>query len=60
MLHKASLPASVLCSDLPPEFAKILEYIMTLDSREDPDYKYIELLFKRSAETNQILIDNIF
>jgi hypothetical protein len=50
----------VLCKDLPIEFARILEYIFSLDPTVDPDYTYIEALFKKAADYNGITIDHVF
>lgn len=58
MQQKAGIPPSILCKDLPLEFCRILEYIFELESTVDPDYSYMEALFKKAAETNGIAIDN--
>jgi casein kinase I family protein HRR25 len=50
----------LLCKDLPLEFSRILEYIFSLDQSLDPDYTYIETLLKKAADSNGIVIDNIF
>lgn len=49
MQMKAALSPQQLCKDLPQEFSRILEYILSLDSSLDPDYTYIEVLFKKCA-----------
>jgi hypothetical protein len=50
----------LLCRDLPPEFAIILEYIYGLDTSVEPDYKYIINLFLKVAEHEKIVLDNHF
>jgi hypothetical protein len=60
MLQKASIPPSVLCKDLPGEFSKILEYVISLENSNDVDYAYIECLFLKAADKNNINLDGIF
>lgn len=60
MEEKASISPTNLCKDLPVEFARILEYIFSLDANIEPDYSYIEVLLKKAADHNGIVIDNVF
>ena len=60
MLQKASIPPTVLCKELPIEFAKVLEYVLNLENGNDVDYSYLECLFLKAAEKNGIVLDGVF
>lgn len=60
MLQKASIPPSVLCKEMPGEFTKILEYVLNIENGNEVDYTYIEVLFMKAAEKNNIKIDGMF
>eukprot|EP00347_Sterkiella_histriomuscorum_P022880 403336811 len=57
MLQKASIPPSLLCKDLPIEFTKILEYILNIENGNEVDYSYIDFLFNKAADKNNIKLD---
>jgi serine/threonine protein kinase len=60
MLQKASIPPSVLCKDLPVEFAKVLEYVLNLENGNEVDYTYVECLFIKAADRNGLALEGPF
>jgi len=46
MQKKMDTPLNVLCSDMPEEFQKFLEYARGLKFEEKPDYQYLKRIFK--------------
>ncbi len=60
MLKKASIPPTVLCKDMPPEFAMMHDYVMNSQGSDEPDYSYLEALLYRAAERNHIKVDWVF
>lgn len=46
MEAKIKIVPELLCRGLPEEFTQILTYILSLENGFDPDYKYIEDLFR--------------
>jgi len=46
MQKKVETPLNVLCSDMPEEFQKLIEYARGLKFEEKPDYQYLKRIFK--------------
>lgn len=46
MQTKIETPLNILCSDMPEEFQKLIEYARRLKFEEKPDYHYLKRMFK--------------
>jgi casein kinase I family protein HRR25 len=45
---------------MPTEFVRFLDYVRKMHFKSQPDYKYLQLLFRKAAQANDILYDSKF
>ena len=57
---KKNTPASLLCENLPEEFAEYINYTKQLKFEQDPDYEYLRNLFKKIMLKNNFILDMKF
>ncbi len=57
---KSGMSDDYLCSEVPPEFARYMKYVKSLQHGQKPDYTMLKSMFRQLAERKQIEYDNIF
>lgn len=57
---KINTSVDSLCSDLPVEFKKYIEYCRSLEFQTKPDYKYLRRIFQKLALKNGYKYDDIY